>query len=132
MGSPGCTWGRARSNSERQDRLQTRLRNGEPRICRSDFARDYLPCRVALQKQFTSFAINLLALEGRLSLDDEIHDHFPEFGDFGKAIIARCAISAIIPAVCATSGTCCNWRDGEWRMSSLSRTSSTSPGNSGN
>ena len=43
----------------------------------------------SLSKQFTSFAINLLALEGRLSLDDEIHAHFPEFGDFGKPITLR-------------------------------------------
>lgn len=43
----------------------------------------------SLSKQFTSFAINLLALEGKLSLDDEIHTHFPEFGDFGKPITLR-------------------------------------------
>lgn len=43
----------------------------------------------SLSKQFTSFAINLLALEGRLSLDDELHAHFPEFGDFGKTITLR-------------------------------------------
>ncbi len=43
----------------------------------------------SLSKQFTSFAINLLALEGKLSLDDEIQKHFPEFGDFGKPITLR-------------------------------------------
>ncbi len=43
----------------------------------------------SLSKQFTSFAINLLALEGKLSLDDELHTHFPEFGDFGRKITLR-------------------------------------------
>src|SRR5579884_198857 len=43
----------------------------------------------SLSKQFTAFAINLLALEGRLSLDDDIRTHFPEFGDFGKTITLR-------------------------------------------
>jgi CubicO group peptidase (beta-lactamase class C family) len=43
----------------------------------------------SLSKQFTSFAINLLALEGKLSLDDELHTHFPEFGDFGMPITLR-------------------------------------------
>src|SRR5579862_9812223 len=43
----------------------------------------------SISKQFTSFAINLLALEGRLSLDDDIRTHFPEFGDFGKTITLR-------------------------------------------
>jgi len=43
----------------------------------------------SISKQFTSYAINLLALEGRLSLDDDIRTHFPEFGDFGKTITLR-------------------------------------------
>jgi CubicO group peptidase (beta-lactamase class C family) len=43
----------------------------------------------SLSKQFTSFAINLLALDGKLSLDDDIRTHFPEFGDFGKTITLR-------------------------------------------
>jgi CubicO group peptidase (beta-lactamase class C family) len=43
----------------------------------------------SISKQFTAFAINLLALEGKLSLDDELHTHFPEFGDFGKPITLR-------------------------------------------
>jgi CubicO group peptidase (beta-lactamase class C family) len=43
----------------------------------------------SLSKQFTSFAINLLALEGKLSLDDELHTYFPDFGDFGSPITLR-------------------------------------------
>jgi CubicO group peptidase (beta-lactamase class C family) len=43
----------------------------------------------SLSKQFTSFAINLLALEGRLSLDEVLHNHFPEFGDFGTRVTLR-------------------------------------------
>lgn len=40
-------------------------------------------------KQFTAFAINLLADRGELSLDDDIRKYFPEIPDFGKTVTIR-------------------------------------------
>lgn len=43
----------------------------------------------SVSKQFTAFAIVLLAGEGKLSLDDDIHKYIPEVPDFGKTITIR-------------------------------------------
>jgi CubicO group peptidase (beta-lactamase class C family) len=43
----------------------------------------------SVSKQFTAFAIMLLAQQGRLSLDDDIRKHLPEMHDFGKVITIR-------------------------------------------
>jgi len=43
----------------------------------------------SVSKQFTAFAVAMLADQGRLSLDDEIHKHFPELADFGQTITLR-------------------------------------------
>ncbi len=43
----------------------------------------------SVAKQFTSAAVALLALRGRLSLDDDIRRHLPEVPDFGKPITIR-------------------------------------------
>lgn len=43
----------------------------------------------SVSKQFTAFAIYLLAKEGRLSLDDDIRQYLPELHDFGKRITIR-------------------------------------------
>jgi CubicO group peptidase (beta-lactamase class C family) len=40
-------------------------------------------------KQFTAFAIHLLAQDGKLSLDDDIRKHLPDMPDFGKTITIR-------------------------------------------
>jgi len=40
-------------------------------------------------KQFTAFAIYLLAQDGKLSLDDDIRKYVPEVPDFGKTITIR-------------------------------------------
>lgn len=40
----------------------------------------------SISKQFTAFAIGLLAQEGRLSLDDDIRRYVPEIPDHGKTI----------------------------------------------
>ena len=40
-------------------------------------------------KQFTAFAIQLLADQGKLSLDDDIRKYFPELPDFGKTVSIR-------------------------------------------
>ena len=37
-------------------------------------------------KQFTGFALALLASRGKLSLDDDVHKYIPELKDFGKKI----------------------------------------------
>ena len=43
----------------------------------------------SVAKQFTSAAMALLALQGRLSLDDDIRRHLPEVPDFGTPIRIR-------------------------------------------
>lgn len=43
----------------------------------------------SVSKQFTAFAIVLLAQEGKLSLDDDIRKYLPEMPDFGKTITLR-------------------------------------------
>ncbi|HYF76943.1 MAG TPA: serine hydrolase domain-containing protein [Symbiobacteriaceae bacterium] len=43
----------------------------------------------SISKQFTAAAVALLAREGKLSLDDEIHTHLPELADFGHPITIR-------------------------------------------
>lgn len=43
----------------------------------------------SVSKQFTAFAILLLANEGKLSLDDDIRKHLPEIPDFGTPVTIR-------------------------------------------
>ena len=43
----------------------------------------------SVSKQFTAFAITVLAHQGNLSLDDEIQKHLPELPDFGNPITIR-------------------------------------------
>lgn len=43
----------------------------------------------SMSKQFTAFAIYLLAQDGKLSLDDDVRKHLPELADFGKKISIR-------------------------------------------
>lgn len=43
----------------------------------------------SVSKQFTAFAIALLADQGKLSLDDDIRKHLPELHDFGHKITLR-------------------------------------------
>jgi len=40
----------------------------------------------SVSKQFTAFAIQLLAQEGKLSLDDDVRKYLPELHDFGQKI----------------------------------------------
>jgi CubicO group peptidase (beta-lactamase class C family) len=40
-------------------------------------------------KQFTGFALTLLASRSKLSLDDDVRKHIPELKDFGKKITVR-------------------------------------------
>jgi CubicO group peptidase (beta-lactamase class C family) len=43
----------------------------------------------SVSKQFTAFAIALLASQGKLSVDDDIRKHLPEVPDFGRKITIR-------------------------------------------
>jgi CubicO group peptidase (beta-lactamase class C family) len=43
----------------------------------------------SVSKEFTAFAIVLLASQGKLSLDDDIHKYLPELPDYGKKITLR-------------------------------------------
>lgn len=43
----------------------------------------------SVSKQFTAFAIAMLADQGGLSLDDDIRKHLPELHDFGRTITIR-------------------------------------------
>lgn len=43
----------------------------------------------SLAKQFTAFAIHLLAQEGKLSLDDDVRKYLPKLHDFGQTITLR-------------------------------------------
>jgi CubicO group peptidase (beta-lactamase class C family) len=43
----------------------------------------------SMNKQFLGFSVALLAAEGRLSLDDPVHEHLPELPDYGAPITLR-------------------------------------------
>jgi CubicO group peptidase (beta-lactamase class C family) len=43
----------------------------------------------SISKQFSAFAVALLAADGKLSLDDEVRTHVPELPDFGRRITVR-------------------------------------------
>lgn len=43
----------------------------------------------SVSKQFTAYAVAMLAAEGRLSLDDDVRQHLPELPDFGERITLR-------------------------------------------
>jgi CubicO group peptidase (beta-lactamase class C family) len=43
----------------------------------------------SVSKQFTAFAVAMLAAQGRLSLDDDVRQHLPELPDFGQRITLR-------------------------------------------
>lgn len=43
----------------------------------------------SLSKQFTAACIATLALEGRLSLDDDVRKYFPSLPDYGRTITIR-------------------------------------------
>ena len=43
----------------------------------------------SVSKQFTAFAIVMLAQEGKLTLEDDVRKHLPELPDYGKTITLR-------------------------------------------
>jgi CubicO group peptidase (beta-lactamase class C family) len=66
----------------------------------------------SVSKQFTAFAVAMLADQGKLSLDDDIREYLPEMPDFGHTITIRHLIHH-------TSGLRDQWNllvMGGWRM----------------
>ena len=43
----------------------------------------------SVSKEFTAFAVAMLAAQGKLSWDDDVRKHIPEVPDFGKTITLR-------------------------------------------
>lgn len=43
----------------------------------------------SVSKQFTAFAIVILAQQGKLAIDDDVHQHLPQLPDFGHQITLR-------------------------------------------
>ena len=43
----------------------------------------------SVSKQYTALAVLLLEQEGKLGLDDDIHDYFPELPDYGAKVTLR-------------------------------------------
>ncbi|MEO8450837.1 MAG: serine hydrolase domain-containing protein [Gemmatimonadota bacterium] len=43
----------------------------------------------SISKQFTAFSVGLLADQGKLSIDDDVHKYIPELPDYGKPITIR-------------------------------------------
>lgn len=68
----------------------------------------------SVSKQFTAFAIQLLAADGHLSLDDDIRLHLPELHDFGHTItIAHMIHHTSGLRELSTLRTVAGWRGGD-------------------
>ena len=68
----------------------------------------------SVAKQFTAAAIILLALDGKLSLDDPVRRYVPELPDFGTPILIRHFLTH-------TSGLRDQWPMSSWRAAALAR-----------
>ena len=83
--SPGCTVAAAEGGRTILERaygmadLEHEVRNTPATIIEGG----------SVSKQFTSAAIVLLALDGKLSLDDDVRKYLPEVPDYGKTITIR-------------------------------------------
>ncbi|MGQ0736824.1 MAG: serine hydrolase domain-containing protein [Acidobacteriota bacterium] len=84
-GSPGCTLGVYRDGRilHKAAYGMANLDHDVPLTTSSVFH------VASVSKQFTAAAVALLALEGKLSLDDEVRKHVPELPDFGHRITLR-------------------------------------------
>lgn len=70
----------------------------------------------SMSKQFTAASILLLAQQGKLSLDDDIHKYVPELPEFGERITLRHLLHH-------TSGLRDQWSLlGAWRAGAILRT----------
>jgi CubicO group peptidase (beta-lactamase class C family) len=83
--SPGCAVGVARNGQTLLERawgmadLEHRVANESGTIFEAG----------SVSKQFTVAAIVLLALDGEISLEDDVRDHIPELPDYGETITLR-------------------------------------------
>src|SRR5579859_1003218 len=84
-GSPGCVVGIVRNDTVLYERGYG-LANVEDNVPNTPESVYYL---CSLAKQFTGYAVVLLARQGRLSLDDDIHRYLPWLADFGHKITIR-------------------------------------------
>jgi len=64
----------------------------------------------SISKQFTAAAILLLAHDGKLSLDDDVHKYIKELPEFG--VPSPSGSSSTTPAGCAINGNCWAWQAG--------------------
>ncbi|QSQ12174.1 serine hydrolase domain-containing protein [Myxococcus landrumensis] len=80
--TPGCAVSVARNGVQDYVRGHglANLEDGLPITPKSVFH------MASVTKQFVAFSIGLLAREGKLSLDDDVHKHVPELPDFGKTV----------------------------------------------
>ena len=82
---PGCAVAVSRDGQEIMARaygmsnLETDTPNGAETIFEAG----------SVSKQFASAAVIMLAMDGELSLDDDIREHFPEMPDYGSPITVR-------------------------------------------
>ena len=83
--SPGCTVGVTKDGLTILERAygMADLEHGIPNSTETIFEGG------SVSKQFTAAAVVLLALEGKLSLDDDVRDYIPEVPDYGTTITLR-------------------------------------------
>ena len=83
--SPGCTVGVTKDGLTILERAygMADLEHGIPNTTETIFEGG------SVSKQFTAAAVVLLALEGKLSLDDDVRDYIPEVPDYGTTITLR-------------------------------------------
>jgi CubicO group peptidase (beta-lactamase class C family) len=83
--TPGCVVGIVRNDSLIYSKGygQANLENNTPNTPPSIY---YM---ASVSKQFTAYAITLLARQGKLKIDDDIHQYLPWMADFGKKITIR-------------------------------------------
>jgi CubicO group peptidase (beta-lactamase class C family) len=82
---PGCLLGVARAGQDRLIRAygMANLESGTP------LEPESVSESGSVAKQFTAASVGLLAVRGKLSLDDDIHRYLPEVPDFGTPITIR-------------------------------------------
>ncbi len=87
--APGCSIGMDRNGSPlfRRGYGMASLESGAPM---TEFS---VVESGSVAKQFTAGAINYLALQGKLSLDDPIRKYLPELPDYGSPITIRMALN---------------------------------------
>jgi CubicO group peptidase (beta-lactamase class C family) len=86
MEANGFTWLRGRHQPQRSHPLRTRLRDGESRTqCANTLETVF--ATASITKAFTAMSILPAAQQGKLSLDDEVQKHIPDWRDRDDYII---------------------------------------------